>query len=462
MNIREKLLFGFQQICRLNFGSFEKEEFKKFIRLGLIFSLMIGVHWTLVSLKDSLFIQLVSSLQLPYARSLSAPFLIPLVIFYNKLFKSSSRDKMMVILPAFYGCTTLVFGFLISLAQISTATAPLLFIKVLGYLWYVFVESYGSLAIVLFWSFATDLTEPAHAKRGFPLIYAFGQIGGIVIPYSIGGLPYRLHLQTDTLAIALSGALILLIIPLVKCFLQKTPAYLLRSTFTNHEENKAKKTKPKLLEDLKTIITNRYLFGIFITVFIHQIIITVFDFNFKIAASKQYSGVVLSNYFSTYSACVNTVTLLCLLLGISNISRYLGIGTSLIVMPLILCCAFLSFLTINTLSFLFVLLVGSKAINYALNGPVVKQLYIPVSSDIRFKGQAWIDAFGFRISKQAGSLFNMSLAPLQTFFGQTTGHLYYLIASSCFVFPLIGLWIIIAIFLSATFHKAVEEKIVVC
>ena len=33
-------------------------------------------------------------------------------------------------------------------------------------------------------------------------------------------------------------------------------------------------------------------------------------------------------------------------------------------------------------------MVGSKAINYALNGPALKQLYIPTTTDVRFKAQA--------------------------------------------------------------------------
>lgn len=36
---------------------------------------------------------------------------------------------------------------------------------------------------------------------------------------------------------------------------------------------------------------------------------------------------------------------------------------------------------------------------------------------MRFKVQAWIETFGSRASKEAGSLFNMLLDPLQSIFG---------------------------------------------
>lgn len=64
-------------------------------------------------------------------------------------------------------------------------------------------------------------------------------------------------------------------------------------------------------------------------------------------------------------------------------------------MPVIVGFALFGFLSLNSLSFLFALMVGSKAINYALNGPALKQLYIPTTPDVRFKAQAWISLIGF-------------------------------------------------------------------
>jgi AAA family ATP:ADP antiporter len=131
-------------------------------------------------------------------------------------------------------------------------------------------------------------------------------------------------------------------------------------------------------------------------------------------------------------------------------------------MPLIVGGALICFLSINSLLFLFVLMVGSKAINYALNGPALKQLYIPTTSDAKFKAQAWIETFGSRSSKQAGSIFNMSLAPLQSSFGVLAGRSYYLFLSGALCFPLLALWLFVAVYLGRTFKKAVKENSVVC
>ncbi len=467
MGIGGRLLQFFQWISRFNFGNFEKEEFKKFARMGLIFALIIGVYWTLRPLKDAIFIQLVDRLHLPYAKTVSVLALLPLVMFYTKLLGRTSRERMLVILPTFYGIAVLCFSVLMAIAQAPAAEiaerSGLAYYstKALGYLWYLFVESFGSLVVALFWAFAADTTEPTSAKRGFPFVVAIGQMGGIISPYSIGGLPHRLGLKTDTLSMVCLGVMILLIIPLVRYFLRATPKELLTAFHGKNEQAEEEKQEPGFLEGLKLMLKHRYLLGIFAANFIYEIIVTIFDFNFKVAASTHFTGVALSNYLSIYGSSVNIVSLACLLLGISNVTRFLGVGVALAAMPVIVGCALFGFLSINNLSFLFALMVGSKAINYALNGPALKQLYIPTTPDVRFKAQAWIETFGSRASKEVGSMFNMLLAPLQSAFG-ALGRSYYLMLSGGFGFPLLAFWFIVALFLGRSFRKAINEKKVIC
>ncbi len=462
------ILGFFQWVCRFNFGSFEREEFKKFLRMGLIFALIIGVYWTLRPLKDAVFIQLVGKFQLPFAKTVSVLALLPLVMFYTKLLERTSRERMLVILPSFYGISVIAFSLAMLIVQASAeeiaarGTFYFYTTKALGYFWYLFVESFGSLVVALFWAFAADTTEPGPAKKGFPLVVAIGQLGGVLFPYNIGGLPHRLGYSTDALSMLCLGLLILLIIPLVRRFLKITPNHLLTAFQGKNEEVEESKAEPGFLEGLKLLLKNRYLLGIFAANFIYEVVVTIFDFNFKIAASSAYSGVALSKYLSLYGSSVNVVSLLCLLLGISNVTRFLGVKAALAAMPVIVGLALAGFMSLDSLSFLFALMVGSKAINYALNGPALKQLYIPTTPDVKFKAQAWIETFGSRSSKQAGSLFNMSLAPLQITFGELAGRSHYLLLSGVLCFPLLAFWLVIALYLGNSFRRAINDKTVIC
>jgi AAA family ATP:ADP antiporter len=131
-------------------------------------------------------------------------------------------------------------------------------------------------------------------------------------------------------------------------------------------------------------------------------------------------------------------------------------------MPFIVGSALVGFISIDSLPFLFGLMVGSKAINYALNGPALKQLYIPTTPDVKFKAQAWIETFGSRLAKQSGSMFNMTLPIFQSAFGTLIGKSYYLILSGTIAFPLLGLWLITALYLGKKFQKATQEGQTIC
>lgn len=452
-------------LCRFNFGTFEKEEFKKFLYMGLIFALIVGVYWTLRPLRDAIFIGLVDKMQLPYAKTVSLLSLLPIVGFYTRLLERKNCKRMLIILPAFYGVIILCAAAVIMVSQgppeviASRSLIPLIGTKILGYSFYVLVDSFGSLAVALFWTFAADTTSPESAKKGFPLIIAMGQIGGILFPYSIGGLPHRLALQTDALAIVILSCFTLSIIPLVRYFLNSTPEQLLISFRGKNQDAKEDAIKEVgFLGGLKLIASNKYLAGIFIVNFIYDFIVTIFDFNFKIAASTEYAGVALTNYLSTYGSSVNALSLFCLLFGISNISRFLGIRTALAIVPILIGLALLGFLMLDSLSFLYALMVFSKAINYSLNGPALKQLYIPVTKEIRLKAQGWIETFGSRGSKEASSLLNMLLGPLQSVFGEIAGKSYYLMLSSFLGFPMLILWFLVALYLGKRFNNTIYKK----
>jgi AAA family ATP:ADP antiporter len=451
-----------RKLCKFNFGDFEEQEFRKFLRMGMIFMIIIGCYWTLRPLKDAVFIQFVGGPYIPYAKTVSVLLMIPFVGFYTKLVGKFNKEKMLTMLPIFYGVLVLLFAIVVHLVQAEVYVGQVS-TAVLGFIWYFFVESYGSLLPALFWAVAADVTDPKTAKRGFALIYAFGQFGGVIAPYAVGGLPHRLGLSTDFISMAILGFLITLVVVLVKRFFRVTPKELLSSyAHDKIEEKDTNGKKPSFIEGLKLLCSNKYLIAMFAANFFFEFIVTIFDFSFKIAAGNVYKGVELSNYLSIYGSSVNIVSCLCLLLGVSNVTRFLGVGAALAIMPIVLGTALVGFLSMDSLNFLFALMVGSKAINYALNGPALKQLYIPTTKDVHFKAQAWIETFGSRASKEAGSIVNMAFKPLQNAFGVVSGKAYFMAVSGTIGFCMVGIWFFVALYLGKTFKKAINENTVVC
>jgi len=460
-----------QTIATPMFGSFEREEFKKFLRMGLALTFILGSYWTLRTLKNALFCDLAGAPSIPYAKTFSIISLVFFLMVYTRLLDKYPRDKVFYMLSYAYMIGTIFFGLALLHPSFCQAARHIVVSRVglsywgtqfLAYAWFVFVESYGSLMVALFWAIASDTTLPESAKKGFSLVVAVGQAGGIFLPYGINGLPHRLGYSTSALSIMLCSVTIWASIYFLSNFFKKTPANLMVSYHGKNEQEKEAEQEPGFFEGVRILFKHRYLMGIFCAVALPDLLISIFDFHFQLMASDKYTGVELLSYMGLYGSVVNIIALGCLLLGVGNITRLLGVRTALMLIPFIFAGAILGFITLNSLDFLFALMVASKAINYALNGPAIKQLYIPTTHDTRFKAQAWIETFGSRGSKEAAQIFNMGLTPLQRALGTAAGRARHIAYSAYLGFGLIAVWIFIAAALGKRYKKAIDDKKVVC
>jgi len=460
------LLSILHYVIRPVFGDFETEELKKFARMGLIFSLIIGTFWTIGTLRNALFLTYVGIAHLPYAKTLSLLLLVPAIIMYTKLLDIYGREKVFYLFSIIAGFTVFLFGFLFSITQNTLYSVQdgwlTLVPMVIGYSFYFFVEVYGLLMTTLFWAIAADITLPDAATKGFPLIVALGQIGGIVGPYVINSLPRRFGLTTSALSLYIAALFIMLLFILMKNFFKKTPVTLLQSYHGVNEQEEERQQEAGFFEGVRLLFRHAYLLGISAIIIFPEIITTIFDLHFHSLAAQQYAGTQLVEYFGAHGSMVNVMTLLFLLCGISNITRLLGLSAALFLMPLIYGAAIIGFINLNSLTFLFFLMASSKAINYSLNGPAIKQLYIPTTHAVRFKVRAWMETFGSRGAREVGSLFNMLLSPLQRNLGEIAGRAQHAIYAGYLGFVLVALWFFIALFLGKMHKNAVKSKKVVC
>jgi ATP:ADP antiporter, AAA family len=460
------------------FGDFSREELKKFILLGIIFALIIGIYWSLRPMKDALFQDLVGGIYQPRAKMLSLLVVFPLVIIYSKLVERLPRHVLFYVISLVYGLATLLitwfmFDPVIGLA--NTVPSP---DRVLGWVWYVFVESFGSLIVALFWAFATDITTADSAKRGFSVVVMIGQIGGIIGPLVLTNIP-QWYSVSNAYVVLICGLLMFLIIPLVMFFMRSVPKEQMVG-FTEKGHKHQEEVEPGFLEGLKLMLSQPYLLGILGIIMFYEVIVTVFDYYFKLMTEAQVLDKALkASYLGKYAVYANLGTFLCLVLGINNIQRRLGLTTSLALMPILVGLAVFVFRFYRVLDVFFWLMVASKAVNYALNSPSMKQLYIPTTKEVRYKSQAWIESFGSRGSKAAGSGINdmhkqamvkwngpewanKDFYQKHMFGVEDKGTVMHIILSSYLFFGIIGVWFFVALYLGRTYTKAVEENRVVC
>ncbi|MGE0206692.1 MAG: NTP/NDP exchange transporter [Candidatus Babeliales bacterium] len=447
------------RLFKVWFGDFEREELKKYLFLGLIFSLIIGVYWTLRPLKDSIFANMIvgfgkagsRDIYLAWAKVFSLVVLFPIVMLYGKMVDKLKKTNLFYTMACLYVVILALWTFFFAnptYGLANTAASPW---RLSGWFWYAFVESFGSLVIALFWALVVDISTTKSSKHGFALIVMIGQIGGILGPKYLMKLP-KLFNTSLALVVGVCGLLVLITAVLMWVFFKVTPQ---KELVGYQAQEKKHEEEPGFLEGLKIMLSHNYLLGIFGILAFFEFIVTVIDFNFKTMTFAYFPDCAqASEYFASYASSVNLVAFLCLFFGINNIQRFLGLRTALCLVPLIIGGAVLTFKLFPLIDVLFYLMVGAKAINYALNGPCIKQLYVPTSHEVKYKSQAWIETFGSRTAKASASFANLT----KGFFGFEL----YLSLAVYFSLGLVAAWFFIAIFLANTYNKAIKEKTVVC
>jgi len=443
----------FKRIAQALWGKFEsKEEVQKFAMLALMFGLIIGTYWAMRPIKDSIFLTVVGRNYLWMAKIVSLFVITPLILVYSKLVDTFPREKVFYGLIVVYTALALFFWWAFSqpvMGLTNTVEDPTRYI---GWAWYVFVESFGSLIVALFWAITTDITLPDSAKRGFPLIALFGQIGNILGPLVLNAR--RLGFANSAPILGILAGLMALTLILMWLFFNITPKDQLASF--KSEKKHAPDAEPGFFEGLKLLLTESYLLGIFLIISLYEVIVTVIDYHFKQTVSNAFgSEREISAFLSDYAFMVGVVATLSVLLGINNIQRKLGMTASLVLLPILVAVAVLLITWYPSALYLSAaIMVFSKAINYALNQPTLKQLYIPTSSDTKYKAQAWIEMFGSRGSKATASMVNGTRGVL--------GLTMFLTMVSIGSMGLIAGWILVAIYVAKTYNSAIDKNEIVC
>lgn len=423
VNFFEGFIVMLQKLKTTLWGDLSNDEFKRFGRLSIILLFIIGTYWLMRPLKDGIFAGIVGASYLPYAKMASFACILPIVLGYAKLVDMFAKQRLFYILCGLYSLLFIVISVLLKDPEIglaNTVTSPN---RILGWVVYIAIESFGSLLVSLFWSFVASNTEASSAKRGYALIILGAQLGSMGGPLiatraKIFGLPM----------LTLFVGFALLFVPLlVKLFIIKYPSAA--------EGNIKTKKKTSPWEGLRLIATRKYLLGILAISTIYEVVATYLDMNFKMLGKQVYaSNEAFTAYLGWFGFSTNLMTFVMALVGTSFFIRRFGLTFCLVAYP---CCASVlllictSFSTVLPVFFVSVLLM--KAMSYALNNPCKEIMYIPTSKDVKFKAKGAIDMFGGRSAKASGA----SVAALAS---------YSFILGPVVSFAFIGLWVFSALF----------------
>lgn len=433
---------------------------RKFGLLGFIIFTIIGCYWLLGIVKDVIFFKIAfpesfgwnacqGRLMQPIAKSLSPLILFFCIIIYSKLVDIFEKHKLFYVLGCFYLLMfSAITGLLALRACSGDAALGKTALAVVGWLTYFAIESFGSIMVALFWSFAVSITDSPTARLGFPLMVALAQCGALLgssLGLScefIGGVWSLLGLCCFTVIITML---------LVRYFIRTTPAEELvdKTKTLEHAVHNGHGAFESFFGGLRLLVTRPYLAGVLVCSTAFEIVNTIIEYQMKSSADI-YPGFAgeggFARFLSYFGIATNGFAFLMALLGTSYILRTVRVRYCLLIYPLTLALILIGLYgfyawgvpsAAQVLWTTFGAMVLSKGLNFTVNSPTRDMMYIPTSKDAKFKAKGWVDTFGGRSIKFLGARITNGLK-----YNMAT----LINVGTLLSLGIVGFWVVIAIY----------------
>mmetsp|Transcript_14564 Transcript_14564/g.24200 ORF Transcript_14564/g.24200 Transcript_14564/m.24200 type:complete len:584 (+) Transcript_14564:132-1883(+) len=421
-------------------GDLEGDDLLRVMWLSSTLFFIVGGYWLLRSLKDPIMSVINGVEYIPQAKIASLFVVLGLVIIYNKMLDIYPKHQLFYMMGIGYGALFALMGLLLIHPTIGLANSNADPTRFLGWLSYVTIESFGSMVVQCYWALVNSSVNVQFAKKNFGLIVAGAQIGSILGP--------TLATQAETIGITplyLLGSIVM--------FLMVSAMYYYIKTFgvPGEEEDRKKKEEEALMNNSESgsgktnsidsnskssdkkphknegIMEGFYLFwehdyvkGIFAVSSLYMVQVTVIDYMMKVLAKERYALQfpddpqlalrAFASFMGYFGQTTNSISFLFSLFGTGMVIKRFGLTTTLVAFPaLMLICTVFIWIMPN-IWIVFIVMMVIKGMSYALLNPTKEILYQATASNVKFKCKSWIDTFGQRGSKAAGSIITNAFA----------------------------------------------------
>jgi len=265
---------------------------------------------------------------------------------------------------------------------------------------YVWVSVFNMWAVSLFWSVMADQWGFDRSKRVFGFIAVGGTLGAALGSWITTTLIHSLD----------RGILILVAASMLEIVARLSGRLVL---LAERQERRGDDHRGSVWSGVTEIMRSRYLQGIAAYIFLFTVTSTFLYFTkAKIVAETAADSTSRTVLFGSIDLWTNLLTLV-LQLGFARwlLSR-VGVGWTLIVLPVITVIGFGSLAVAPIMPVLVIFEMIRRAGNYALTRPARETLYTVVPLDQKYKAKSFIDTFVYRGGDMIGALTEKALAGL--------------------------------------------------
>jgi len=374
--------------------------------MALTMFLTLGGYYLLKTAREAFILSEGGAEVKSYSSAGQALLLLAIVPAYGKFASRVNRVQLVQWVTLFFAGNLVLF---------LLALGAGLRIGVAYFLW---VGIFNVMVIAQFWAFAADLYTEEQGKRLFPLIGVGSSVGAWLGSVRAGALAEG----AGTSRLLIDGAAILVVCALLARLVDRVTPRAERQAAADGEARLAAGKN-----GFQMILADRYLLLIAALVLLLNVVNTSGEYLFGryvvAAANAQYGadaaadsarGEFIAATYSSYFSYVNLVGFLLQLLVVSRLFKFLGVGRSLFIHPLVALGGYVMMLRAPSFGAIRWLKVADNALDYSLGNTTRQALWLPTSREAKYKAKQGVDAFCQRAGDvlQAGVVYAGSLVGL--------------------------------------------------
>lgn len=302
-----------------------------------------------------------------------------------------------------------------------------------GRAFFVWVSVFNLFVITLFWTFMVDVFRTDQGKRLFALISVGGTLGAIagakVTELFVGSIGTNLLLVT---AVMLEGGAWC-----VRFF----PANFKDKHATAALDEPESEERPiggNLWSGITHVVRSPYLLGICGFMFLYTITSTLVYFQQADITAHQFSDrATRTAFFARIEVWVNVLTVLVQIFLTGRLLKWLGVGITLALLPVISMIGFIAMGLAPILALLALFQTFRRAGSYAVARPAREVLFTVLRREDKYKAKSFIDTFIYRAGDQIGAW----TYPLLTWLGLGLTGISFVAAPLAAIWCALSLWL---------------------
>jgi AAA family ATP:ADP antiporter len=353
--------------------------------LSLNFFLIILALYQLKPASRSLFIESLGAAQLPFVWIATALVMGVFIGFYHRWVQRYSRVRVVLT-----SCLV-ISGILSAFRAFSANPGP-----VESTCLFVFTDILGVVLVEQFWSLTNSIYTTPEGRGWYGVVGTGGLVGGMVGGWLAALLLKNTALKTPDLLLTAAGIIVLIYL---------LTWYMNRSGMYCEAEETARPSDAPAPHGWRILGHSRYLLMIAALLLLAQLASSLAEYQFLNSVETAFAErEARTGFLGEFYSLLGLISVAINVVATPVVHRVFGPIAGLMVQPLLMGICSWGFLLTPTLFFGGATRISDRALSYSINRASRELLYVPVEPVVIYQAKAWIDMFGYRMFKVAGSV----------------------------------------------------------